>query len=79
MVKYADRGLANDRYYYNMNRTLFKLLFWTTNISLFAINQGMTWGFTLKHEGNYFPKNSYRQVKNVLDIRITDFVIHLEV
>ena len=24
MVKYSDRGLANDRYYWNMNHALFK-------------------------------------------------------
>ena len=33
LIKYADRGLVNDRYYYNMNMTLFKNLFWLSNIS----------------------------------------------
>ena len=61
LVKYADRGLANDRYYYNMNWTLFNVLFWIINICLFAVNQGMMWSFSLKH-GNDYVENSYRQV-----------------
>lgn len=62
MVKYADRGLANDRYYYNMNRSLFNALFWITNICLFAVNQGMMWSFPLIH-GKDFAENSYRQLQ----------------
>ena len=58
-VKYTDRGLANDRYYYNMNMTLFKRLFWTTNLSLFLLNQGVVWSYAIKH-GRSFAENSHR-------------------
>ena len=40
LVKYSHRGLVNDRYYYNMNMKLFKYLFWISNISAVAVNQG---------------------------------------
>ena len=33
MFKYADRGLANDRYYYNIR--LFQILFWLGNTVTF--------------------------------------------
>ena len=42
-VKYANRGLVNDRYYYNANMTLVNVLFWISNICLFLVNQGNTW------------------------------------
>ena len=70
MVKYADRGLANDRYYYNMNWTLFKVLFWIANICTFALNQGMMWSFSLKH-GKDLAENSHRQAQYISRIYIT--------
>ena len=59
MVKYADRGLANDRYYWNMNLTLFKYLFWVSNISCQAVPQGNMWSFYIKHGYSLFS-NTYR-------------------
>ena len=59
LLKYADRGLVNDRYYYNMNMTLFNILFWLSNIVLFAINQGMIWAHFVKHGRSLF-QNAYK-------------------
>ena len=58
-MKYADRGLVNDRYYYNMNMSLFNILFWLSNIVLFAINQGIVWAHFVKDEKSLF-ENGYR-------------------
>ena len=49
MVKYADRGLANDRYYYNMNMRLFTLLFWTASGIMILMNQAMVITYYVKH------------------------------
>ena len=59
LLKYADRGLANDRYYYNMNMSLFNGLFWLGNIVLFAINQGGAWAYFIKH-GRSLYQNAYK-------------------
>ena len=58
-LKYADRGLVNDRFYYNMNMSLFKVLFWVSNIFLLTINQGMIWVRIIKHGQSNF-QNTYR-------------------
>ena len=58
-LKYAERGLVNDRYYYNMNMFLFNVLFWFSNISLFAINQGILWVHFFKYGESNF-QNAYR-------------------
>ena len=60
LIKYVDRGLVNDRYYYNMNMTLFKTLFWIINISVFFINQGNILAFSIKHGGTSLYSNTYR-------------------
>ena len=57
-LKYADRGLVNDRYYYNMNMSLFNGLFWFSNIFLLTINQGMIWVHYFNGESPY--QNTYR-------------------
>ena len=62
LIKYVDRGLVNDRYYYNMDMTLFKILFWIINISFFLINQGNIFAFSIKHEGATLFDNTYRLV-----------------
>ena len=54
LLKYADRGLVNDRYYYNMNMSLFNVLFWLSNIVLFTINQGIVWVHVFKHGTSLF-------------------------
>ena len=59
LLKYADRGLANDRYYYNMNMSLFNGLFWLGNIVLFTINQGGAWAYFIKH-GRSLYQNAYK-------------------
>ena len=61
LVKYSDRGLVNDRYYYNMDISLFKILFWIINVCCLAANQGMLWSFLIKH-GQSFFLNSYRYI-----------------
>ena len=58
-LKYADRGLVNDRYYYNMNMSLFTGLFWFSNIFLIAISQGMMWVHILKYGESPF-QNLYK-------------------
>ena len=62
MIKYVDRGLVNDRYYYNMNMTLFKTLFWVINITFFLINQGNTLAFSIKYDGASLVANTHRWV-----------------
>ena len=64
LIKYVDRGLVNDRYYYNMNMTLFKILFWTMNISFFLINQGNFVAFSIKYDGDLLTDQTYRLVLN---------------
>ena len=54
MIKYANRGLANDRYYWNMNWRLLKILFWVINISFLVINQGNGLAFYLKNGRSMF-------------------------
>ena len=62
LIKYVDRGLGNDRYYYNMNMTLFKTLFWIINISFFFINQGNFLAYSIKYDGASLFSNTYRLV-----------------
>ena len=49
MVKYADRGLANDRYYYNTNMKLFTMLYWTLCGTIFLLNQALVISYYVKH------------------------------
>ena len=58
-LKYADRGLVNDRFYYNMNMSLFNVLFWISNITLFMFNQGNMWVHIFIHGKSPF-ENTYR-------------------
>ena len=67
LVKYADHGLVNDRYYHNMNQTLFKALYWISNIFLFVLNQGVTLSNHFK-DGNPF-KNTYRFASSILSMQ----------
>ena len=62
MIKYADRGLANDRYYWNMNQSLLKTLFWVLNIAILSVNQCNVLVFYLKHGRSLFS-NTYRFIK----------------
>ena len=59
LLKYADRGLVNDRYYYNMNMSLFNVLFWSSNIVIFAINQGIVWAHFFK-DGTSLFENAHK-------------------
>ena len=66
MIKYAENGLVNDRYYYNMNLSLFKKLFWLINISLFAVNQGNMFSVLIKYEGvTSLFDNTYRLIDSI--------------
>ena len=67
MIKYADRGLVNDRYYWNMNQSLFKTLFWVMNIAILSVNQGNVLFFYMKH-GRSIYANIFRSVKYTLII-----------
>ena len=58
-LKYADRGLVNDRYYYNMDMTLFNGLFWLSNVIIFTLNQGIIWIHWIKYGRSAF-QTSYR-------------------
>ena len=59
MIKYADRGLVNDRYYWNMNLSLIKNLFWVMNITILSVNQGNSLSFYMKHGRSLFS-NTFR-------------------
>ena len=74
LVKYADHGLVNDRYYHNMNQTLFKALYWISNIFLFVINQGVVLSAHLKR-GNPF-RNSYRFDSSLINLWTRSFFVH---
>ena len=52
----------NDRYYYNMNMTLFNTLFWIINVSFFFINQGNFLAYSIKYDGASLFSNTYRLV-----------------
>ena len=51
-----------------MNRTLFNILFWISNISLFALNKGMMWIFPLKCDGKNLAENTYRQAQQNIEL-----------
>ena len=59
MIKYTNRGLVNDRYYWNMNLSLLKTLFWVSNISMLVANQANVLMFYLAHGRSMFS-NTYR-------------------
>ena len=74
LIKYVDRGLVNDRYYYNMNMTLFKTLFWIINVSFFFINQGNFLAYSIKYDGASLFSNTYRLVpvsQTVMKLNLT--------
>ena len=76
LVKYSHRGLVNDRYYYNMNMKLFKYLFWISNISAVAVNQGNMWSFSIKH-GYSLVTNTYRCSTSALTRTFNDSQVSL--
>lgn len=59
MIKYSNRGLVNDRYYWNMNWSLLRTLFWIGNIALFVFNQAFSLASILKYGHNVFS-HTYR-------------------
>ena len=59
MIKYTNRGLVNDRYYWNMNLSLLKTLFWVGNIALLVANQANFVTFYLVH-GRSLSANTHR-------------------
>ena len=56
MVKYADRGLVNDKFFVNNIQPL-KYLFWICNLFLVLQNQGLIWAFYFKHGKSFFANN----------------------
>ena len=59
MIKYTNRGLVNDRYYWNMNWSLLKSLFWVSNTAFLMVNQGRGLAYLIKH-GHSIYGNTYR-------------------
>ena len=53
MIKYADRGLVNDPFFYNSTKLL-KTLFWTANLIPVLLNQGFMWSHYAKHGESFF-------------------------
>ena len=59
MIKYSNRGLVNDRYYWNMDWTLLKRLFWVANSVMLVVNQVNPLIVYLVH-GHSIYANTYR-------------------
>ena len=54
MIKYTNRGLVNDRYYWNMNWSLLRTLFWTGNIVMLVSDQANYLATYLEHGHSIF-------------------------
>ena len=58
MVKYADRGLADDVFWHNMDFFKnFKMLFWVLNTTVFVWGNSMLVVFYIKHGQSRFANN----------------------
>ena len=71
MIKYTNRGLVNDRYYWNMNWSLLRTLFWTGNIVMLVSDQANYLATYLEHGHSIFAY-TYR-----FDCQTSSFVIGL--
>ena len=54
LMKYSDRGLADDRFWFNGSLELFKILFWFGNIFFILTNIGILTGHYFYHGHNFF-------------------------
>ena len=69
MIKYTNRGLVNDRYYWNMNWSLLRTLFWVGNIVMLVSDQANYQATYLDHGHSIFAY-TYR-----FDCQTLSFVI----
>ena len=58
-MKYSDRGLADDRFWFNGGLRLFNVLFWLGNIFFILTNLGILSIHYFYHGHNFFFR-SYR-------------------
>ena len=56
LMKYSDRGLADDRFWFNGGLRLFEILFWFCNIFFILTNLGVISTHYFYHGQNYFLK-----------------------
>ena len=56
LMKYVDRGLADDRFWFNGGLRLFKLLFWLSNIFFILTQQGILLSHLFYFKGNVYLK-----------------------
>ena len=55
-MKYSDRGLADDRFWFNGGLRLFKILFWLANIFFILTNLGIISIHYLYYQQNVFHR-----------------------
>ena len=63
-MKYSDRGLADDRFWFNGGLRLFKILFWIANIFFILTNHGILSIHLLYHEQNVYLKVYRSELKS---------------
>ena len=56
LMKYVDRGLADDRFWFNGGLRLFKILFWLSNIFFILVQQGILLSHLFYFKWNIFLK-----------------------
>ena len=61
LMKYPDRGLADDRFWFNGGLRLFNILFWISTIFFILSNLGILSSHYFYHDQNVFLK-AYRSV-----------------
>ena len=71
-MKYSDRGLADDRFWFNGGLRLFKILFWLANIFFILTNLGLNSSHYLYFQQNVMQK-AYRSEFFPFKIIYTEF------
>ena len=56
LMKYSDRGLADDRFWFNGGLRLFQILFWFANIFFILSNLGIISIHFIYHQRNVFAR-----------------------
>ena len=75
-MKYSDRGLADDRFWFNggnVQRRLFRILFWISNVFFILIQLGNILAHLFYFEENVFLK-VYRCMRTSRLIIMTMFL-----
>ena len=65
-MKYADRGLADDRFWFNGNLRLFKTLFWFANIFFIVTQGGIIFGHLVIRRDNIYLRAFRCQIYMIL-------------